>query len=251
MAVLGASAVAGCSLLTDFDGFADPRPSEGGTADATSTDGPALDGPASNDGAGRDAEDASATYTTSFATDETPLLESGAWIQGKKDGLDWGSVIASGGLAIGGEKNDDCVAHLKGFPANQFAEATVHRAADAPSTDAQQLILLLRFEITAHQARGYEILFTANGGCEIDRWTGAHGDFVRVPGECTAGALADGDVVRATAEGSTLRVFKNGALVLQGTDGAWADGNPGVGMFVGTALTPSSFAFADFRAGPL
>ena len=40
-----------------------------------------------------------------------------------------------------------------------------------------------------------------------------------------------GDVVRFEANGSQLRVYKNGSLAMSATDSTWSDGSAGVGFY--------------------
>ena len=197
-------------------------------------------------------------YTTNFLGSENPISEGGVWTNGSVVGLDWQDVAKDQGLAYGSGFSagyNDCIAHLSGFAANQYAQATLHVASGYTPPDSHEIELLLRFEITAHSARGYEINNGWNGAySQIVRWNGPLNDFTYLtttgPG---FGALVEGDVIRATAVGSTITVYKNGAQVMQATDPTWSDGNPGLAMFIrpGTGAQPKSYCFSAFTAGDL
>jgi hypothetical protein len=198
------------------------------------------------------------SFSTMFSGTENPLSESGVWTNGGVVGLDWQNVEKSGGHAYASATSagyNDCIAHLKGFPANHFAQATVHVAAGYSAKDSHEIELILRFAITAHGARGYEINCGWNGAySQIVRWNGALNDFTYLPTTGPGfGALAEGDVIKATAIGSAITVYKNGKQVMSATDATWADGNPGVGFFVrpNAAAVPESYCFSAFSAGAI
>src|SRR5664279_834065 len=71
------------------------------------------------------------TYSTNLPLAENPVSESGNWINGKANGLDWSDVKTAGGLAFGTESGsggyDDSTAILTGtWGPDQTAQATVH-----------------------------------------------------------------------------------------------------------------------------
>ena len=193
-----------------------------------------------------------------FPLDEAPISEQGVWTSGGATGLDWQNINTLGGLAYGSGTSagyDDCIAHLSGFPPNQYAEATVHVAANYTPPSSHEVELLLRFEITAHNARGYEILCGYNAAySQIVRWNGPLNSFDYLT---TSGPgftpLAEGDVIRAEIVGDVITVFQNGAQVMSATDSTWSNGNPGMGLFIrpGQGATPINYCYADYRAGGL
>lgn len=197
-------------------------------------------------------------YFTNFEGAENIINESGVWTNGRKDGVDWKDVQKNYGYAFATDYNngyDDSIAHLNGFSANHYAEAVVHMV-DGYSTDnSHEVELLLRFKITARNARGYEICLGINGAyASIVRWNGPLNDFTHLNSTGIGpGALKEGDTIRATAVGSTITVYKNGVEVLKTVDSAWADGNPGMGFFVrpsGISIL-QNYSFASFKAGDL
>lgn len=203
------------------------------------------------------------SYATDFAATENPLSEGGAWVCGKAAGLDWNNPQSASGRAFAsvrsgesGSRYDDSIAHLSRslvtVGADQFAQGTVYRAPGySPTGSKHEIELLLRFEITAHGARGYEILWGHEGSFAIVRWNGPLGDYtdlgVNGPGP---GVAVDGDVLRAAISGNLIMVYKNGALV--GTsppNSTWTDGQPGLGFWPVDASTPANYGWTRFEAG--
>jgi hypothetical protein len=200
-----------------------------------------------------------ASYTTSFSLNETVISEGGKWVNGKAVGLSWHDIGTSGGTAIATHRMsiappyDDCVAHLssafQAFNADQYAQGTVYRAPGY--TSGHEIELLLRFEITANSARGYEIYWSTNGGLYIVRWNGPLNSFSSLY-VASAGLANDGDVVRAEIMGSTITVRINGTVVLSGTDSTWTSGQPGIGLNPwGTDSDFTSYTWKEFTAGNL
>ena len=204
-----------------------------------------------------------ASYATNFPVAENPLAEGGKWLCGKAVGLDWnnpqvlaGRACASVRSGASGSRYDDSIAHLSrafaSIGANQYAEGTVYRAPGySPAGSKHEIELLLRFEISAHGARGYEVLWGHDGDFAVVRWNGPLGDYtdlgVNGPGP---GIAVDGDVLRAVITGNLIMVYKNGALV--GTsppNSTWQDGQPGIGFWPVDSSTPASYGWKRFEAG--
>src|SRR5262245_43225017 len=115
-------AIAGCghppSAITDA--------SDDATADAPVT----LDAPACTVVTCPDGGPPS--YATAFDGTENPISEGGAWKCGGVIGIDWQNPRTAGGLAYSDATvtgYTDPIAHLSGFPPDQFARGTVHRLA--------------------------------------------------------------------------------------------------------------------------
>ncbi len=126
------------------------------------------------------------SYTTSFPLTETPISESGNWINGKANGLDWANVVTTPGLAMGTESGaggfDDSTALLTGsWGPNQTATATVRSVNQNSNILRRGREILPRSSISAHINSGYEINFRclASGTTyiQIVRWNGALGSF--------------------------------------------------------------------------
>jgi hypothetical protein len=204
----------------------------------------------------------STSYTTSFNVTENPLSEGGKWSTGKATGLDWnnpetasGRAVASVRSGVTGSRYDDSVAHLRStfidFQPNQYAQGTVYRVPAYAPSGKHEVELLLRFDITAHNARGYEVLWGWDGDFAIVRWNGPLGDYTPLYSAILE-QLVDGDVVRAEITAGVVRVYKNGALKATGpADSAFADGQPGIGFWPVDNSTPANYGWKDFEAGNL
>jgi hypothetical protein len=190
------------------------------------------------------------------------MLEGGRWINGKSVGLDWHDVQTIPGeafaSALSGVTNryDDSVAHLNtSFAANQYVQGTVRRVAGYSNpTDKHEIELLLRFKITAHSARGYEVLWGQDGGICVVRWNGPLADYTELG--CTAspgpGPAVEGDVLRAEITGGVVKVYKNGSLVLTSpADSTYGDGQPGIGFWPTPGATLENYGWKSYAAGSL
>lgn len=201
------------------------------------------------------------TYSTNFSLTEDPLSEGGKWINGKAVGLDWNNVRSASGRAFASDftgvpsRYSDPIAHLNtAFTPNQFAQGTVARAPGYSPPDGHEVELLLRFQITARNARGYEVLWAHTGQIAIVRWNGPVGDYTPLPGVdgIQIGAPVEGDVLRAEIVGSVIRVYKNGSLVVTApSDTTWTSGQPGIGFWPLAGATLASFGWKTFSAGSL
>jgi hypothetical protein len=204
-------------------------------------------------------------YSTSFSHAENPISESGLWLNGKADGVDWTDVRTTPGFAFGTEiggnrpdpqKYDDSTALLKGtWGPDQTVEAKVH--AVNPNQDGkvwEEVELRLRSSISPHNCTGYEVMFRCTkiplAYCNIARWEGPLGKFTML--KETRGSeygVKDGDVVKATMIGKTLSVYINGVRMIQLSDDKFASGNPGVGYYLeGATGVIGDFGFSSFRA---
>ena len=162
-----------------------------------------------------------ASYSTNFNLTENPI-SAGRWINGKAVGLDWNDVQSVPGKAYASALatgyDDDIAVLNTTFAANQYAQGTVYRVSGYSPGVSHEIELLLRFQVTAHNARGYEVLWGQTGEVNIVRWNGPLGDYTplgAVSGP-NIGAAVDGDVLRAEIIGSVIKVYKNGSLVMTG-----------------------------------
>lgn len=199
------------------------------------------------------------TYTTNFSATENPLSEGGRWTNGGTVGLDWQNAQSTTGspnkgYGTGFSTNaTDNIAILSGYPANQSAQITVYYAPGYTAPGSHEIELLLRFQITAHNASGYETTFRFDGtGVQIVRWNGAVDDYTVLSSTGTGiSSLATGDVLKATMIGTTINVYKNGTLVQTVTDATFATGNPGIGFFVNPGGTLDGYCISQFTAAGL
>jgi chitodextrinase len=214
---------------------------------------------ASNGTSGTDPNNGSLnTYSTNFPHTENPISEGGNWINGKAVGLDWLNVQTTPGHAFGGGTStatpyNDPTAVLTGsWSSNQKAQAVVHTVNQNRSI-YEEVELRLRTTISAHSITGYEFNFraTSDGSqyVQIVRWNGPFGNFTFLDSK-TGPGLHDGDVVTATAVGSTLTSYINGVQIVQVTDSTYASGSPGMGFYNqgGTLANNSDFGFTSYTA---
>jgi hypothetical protein len=203
-------------------------------------------------------------YSTGFPSSENPLSEGGKWVTGKTVGLDWndprsdpGRVYASTLCGLGSSRYDDNIAHLdtsySTFTPNQYAQATVFKVAGYSTSGGHEVELLLRFEITAHSARGYEILWGISGYMAIVRWNGPLGDYTPLydPGAGSISVPNDGDVFRAEISGNTITAYKNGSVVGTVSDSTYVGGQPGMGFWPVDGATPENLGWKSWEAGNL
>lgn len=196
------------------------------------------------------------TYSTSFPVTENPISEKGLWINGQTAGLDWANVRTVKGLALGTESGnggyDDSTALLAGdWNPDQSVQATVHTVHQSGKI-YEEVELRLRSSLSAHRATGYEINFrclrSGDTYVQIVRWNGSLGKFSYVATAKGPG-LADGDIVKTAIVGKIITVCINGVQVLQGTDGTYANGSPGIGFFLqGTNGVNRDYGFTSVTA---
>jgi len=202
------------------------------------------------------------SYGTHFARDENPISESGMWLNGRRDGLDWTDVIVKNGVAYGDVSGirwggvaerrieqgnidpsappvgdyDDPQAILAGhWGKNQHITAKVF-SRDPTDKYFQEIELRLRSTMMPHGIPGYEIIFrplkTEKGYLEIVRWEGKLGAFFSLKRLNGAG-VQDGDVVEGTIEGNMIKGYINGVEMISTTDDTYTSGAPGFGFNYG------------------
>jgi hypothetical protein len=218
-------------------------------------------------------------YTTNFSYTEGRISEGGdLWINGAATGVGWSNVKTSNGNATATQYRlpdgiplyDDSAAVLKGnWGADQTAEAVVYAANQTEGGMSgfggnewgdcdKEVELHLRSTITPNNIKLYEILWSSrqdgNAYHEIVRWNGPLGDFtyLATTSEGWGNGVVNGDVVRATITGNTIRTYKNGVLMLTATDNTHTTGNPGIGFYNMRGCTGTThnddFGFTSFKA---
>lgn len=195
-------------------------------------------------------------YTTAFPLTENPISEGGNWINGKTDGIDWGDVQTTPGLAFGTNSGGyaDSTALLSGtWGPNQMAQATVHSVNQTDSL-YEEVELRLRSTISAHSNTGYEINFrcskTGNAYSQVVRWNGPLGNFTYLMSNGGAQyGVANNDVVKATMIGNVITVYINGVQIGQVTDNTYTSGSPGMGFYLdGATGINANYGFTTFLA---
>jgi hypothetical protein len=197
------------------------------------------------------------TYSTSFTLTENPISEGGNWTNGNVNGLYWSDVRTASGLAYGTETGsinyDDSTALLKGsWGPDQTVIATVHTVNQQGGGIFEEVEIRLRSSISAYTNNGYEINFSlrpSGAYAQIVRWNGPLGNFTLLASLGIAN-IHDGDVVKATIIGNTIRGYVNNVQVVQATDSTYSMGNPGIGFYLigGPSSLNSDFGFTSFAA---
>lgn len=209
-------------------------------------------------------------YATTFPLTQSPIAEGSVWSNGLAIGLDWQNVATTPGKAFGTQSGssglyDDSTALLSGalFGPDQDVSAVVFNT-DTGGDWFAEVELRLRSAIGPHWCTGYEITASTNGGyLDIVRWNGPRGVIGAENGEFTQlqhvvrANVATGDVLRATAIGSTITAYVNGSQIAQVIDGRYANGSPGIGFWLrnktgtgdATKYGFTSFSALDLTAG--
>lgn len=201
------------------------------------------------------------SYSTNFGSTENPLSDGGKWVNGKAVGVNWHNVRSMSGRAVAAAfvsgYNDPIAVLTTSFAANQYAQGTVFRVSSYAPSASHEIELLLRFQITAGNARGYEILWGAKGEVNVVRWNGPLGSYNAIGGVTgpNLGAAKDGDVLRAEISGNIIRVYKNGTLALtrdvSTVGNIWTTGQPGIGFFPRSGAVLENYGWKSYQAGSL
>ena len=204
---------------------------------------------------GAGAEAIAETYTTNFPLTENPISEDGHWINGLTNGIDWADVATTPGKAFGtqtgiGPNFADSTALLTGnWGPTQTVQAVVY-IASGDSTTFEEVELRLRSSLSAHSCTGYEVNFSVkpdNPYCQIVRWNGPLGDFTLL--DARSVGVVNGDVVKATAVGSTITCYINITAIFSVNDISYPSGNPGMGFYLQGGLGPPlNYGFSSYTA---
>jgi len=200
------------------------------------------------------------SYSTTFPTTENPLSEGGIWVEGGTTGLLWTNWNVTGASVVTGTQGgsggfDDSLAHLATWTSkNQHVKGVIFLNGGRPAGNFE-IEILLRFAITANDARGYEILVSVENDYapQLSRWSGAFNTFTTVPADIppdvtTVTTPADGNTFEAYIFGSHIIAAWNGTLIARWTDTTYSTGKPGLGTYVGQA---SSTGFTGFKNAQL
>lgn len=213
---------------------------------------------------------AAGTYSTAFPLTENPINESGVWVRGLAEGLDWtdpatglasdGTTRVAYGARVPNSGFDDAIAHLKPYSANHWCQGTIYRGSTIGLPEVE---LLLRSTIGAHSAVQYEIDILSDGRLFIVQWLGPLSSFHIEAGPITTNCtMNDNDVWYAQISGNTIIAKCNGTQVYTGDITTFVNpvinsGNPGMGFYA-NAGTPDpntqanrTFAWKAYSAGNL
>jgi hypothetical protein len=202
------------------------------------------------------------TYSTNFSLTENPVSEGGNWINGGVTGLDFSNVQTIRSLAFGTQSGTasgdstyaDSTAVLAGtWGPDQTVQATIAVTnASSASNVFEEVELRVRTTITAHSITGYEINCSVstnsqNFYCQIVRWNGLLASFTILGGQ--SAHAKNGDIFKATINGSTITAYLNGVQIVQVTDSTYTTGSPGIGFFLqGASGLNANYGFSNFAA---
>lgn len=207
-----------------------------------------------------------AFYETDFPLTENPISEGGKWVNGGVVGLQWKNVQTGSGNAYGGDfvgtpsRYNDPIAHISSafmaFTPDQYATGLVYRVPGYSNpTDGHEIELLLRFVITANNARGYEVLWGDEGEIVVVRWNGPLSDYTplaTLQGNSAANKAVDGDRLIARIVGNTITVWRNGVQIGSPVvDTTYTDGQPGIGFWPTAGSTLASYGWKSFYCGDI
>lgn len=213
------------------------------------------------------------SYTTSFPSIENPLSNGGIFINGATNGTDWHDMQVTANGAVGSQDNfvsryADDLAHLSSsyrtFGRSQYAQGTYWKSGSyAGGGGSHEMELLLLFDITSGNARGYELSIGMGPSgvyAFIVRWNGTLSDYTALidPGGGT-GSYSNtptlpviGDVFKATVDASgVLSLYQNGTLIVTATDTTYTTGQPGLGAWPVDGATATSAGWSSWSADDL
>lgn len=153
--------------------------------------------------------------------------------QGHTDGVDWTDARSSTGFLWGTQTSggfDDSICHGVGYAPNQRSTVVVRKTGTL--LPVQEVEGLLRFDITAHNARGYECL-VSNNYTQLVRWDGALNAFTYIVQTGPVVTVNDDSVIVCSITGSIVTVTVDGVSLFDRTNVAGSTaGQPGAGLGV-------------------
>ncbi|MCH7480709.1 MAG: hypothetical protein IIC79_04870 [Chloroflexi bacterium] len=128
------------------------------------------------------------------------------------------------------------------YPGDIIIEVTADKIG---GVDDNNFGIICRYQDTGNY---YEFLISSDGYFAIIKMTDRSGTFIGADGWAESSVIHTGDAVntiRVECVGNTLRLFANGALLLQAQDSTFSGGD--VGLIAGTFDVPGTIiAFDDF-----
>jgi hypothetical protein len=172
-------------------------------------------------------------FRTSFDGTESPLSEGGTWDNPASASL--ATFGKTSGEVFPDSVGDACARLVSpSIGADQYAQVVVRNISSG------RVIPALRIQSNGD---GY---YPSADTTAVYLWVRqGNGSWYQASGS-GLWTLVSGDVIRCEAEGTTIRVLKNGSLVTSWTDTAHASGQPGM-----TAYGSTSASADDFEAGDL
>jgi hypothetical protein len=202
-----------------------------------------------------DQQDHKRSYSTRFQVDEDPISESGKWVNGGKDGIDWYNVITKNGVAYGavtqGDYTDPTALLTGAWGKNQKVKARVFTR-NQTEKYYQEVEIRLRSTIAPHICTGYEVFWrclkTPNAYVQVVKWNGKVRDWTSLKKHTGAQyGVKDGDLVEAMIVGNVIKGYVNGVEVITVTDDTFKAGNPGMGFNYGVGESNRDFGFTSYE----
>jgi hypothetical protein len=229
-------------------------------------------------------------YITTIPLTEAPISEGGIYTLGGTHALDWQDPQTTGGTpgvayvngTSPGQATDNlCILKGKFSPLRHFTRFTVKRQSGYVPANSHEIEGLVGFDLTAHNARGYEWDFGLGQNVIVVRWNGGLDDYTVLgdpngnlangkgwtdtpSGSGVIGGLNDGDdvyisYVVAFDSGvgglvPTMTMYANGAQVYTVKDTSafrWTWGSPGWGFFArpDATLVKANYGVKRMSAG--
>ena len=207
-------------------------------------------------------------YSTTFSTaPENPISEGNIWHHANF-GNALIQTVTTPNRAVGTQSGsggfNDSFAWLSRFPPNVSVQATVYKDPTIDTVNgAHEIELHLRMIDTSTQNRGYECNWSSGGFySQIVRWDPTSFTFLAGQFNSSFTAPSTGDIVRADIVGGTITTFimylGSGVWtqLQQATDNTYADGQPGIGMWLNTtagglAAGQNKYGFTNFSVTAL
>jgi hypothetical protein len=190
------------------------------------------------------------TYTTNFPATENPISEGGVWIG---PAASWTPVATSTGFAHGTQPGSsyysDSYAILSGFGNDHQVDVVIRKNSTEGEVEA-----LLRFSKNGNNTYGYECLMSIDGGMQIASWDGPVGTYHLLTTGRTPNTPATGDTLRAKIIGNrvTVSFIRSGVetvcIDFTDTNNLHPTGQPGMGFFVTSGGSNTSFGVSSFTA---
>lgn len=199
-----------------------------------------------------------------FTLTENPVSQSGQWLNGATDGVDWHNCqtiadrIYGSSFMSSNSDYSDCTAVINtSQPNDQQCTAVFYRAGGYSPTGIHECEILLRWGISANDSHGYEFNFAHDGAyAQLVVWNGPHGsgNFTVLAGTSFT-APADGDTVECSIVGTTATCKVNGSTIYTYNTTSdsvkWSSGKIGCGFFpvTGSGVTLASYGWKSLTPG--
>jgi hypothetical protein len=190
------------------------------------------------------------TYSTTFPAAENPISEGGVWTNAYSS---WTNVATSIGFAHGTMPGGagyyaDSYAFLSGFGNDHQVDVVLQK-----NVNEGEVEILLRASRTESNTYAYECLLPADGTMALVSWDGAYGSYTSLA-SATGYTSTTGDTFRAKIVGNVITVstihsgVETVRITFTDTGNRHPTGQPGMGFFVSTGVSNTSFGISQFSA---